>query len=655
MHIVKKILLFSFVLITFNSSAQYLQPYRYNHNSFTQQVNIGVGTARTTAASAYLEVGPTSSANKGFLLPRLSTTERDAIASPATGLEIYNKTTNQVNFYNGSGWVAIDYNSSLQKTTDVGNVTTNNIGIGFSGTPISLIDIQKNNIAESPTDSTGILLENTTAAVNGTQQYSPSIVWRGNGYKTSSGGASRDVRWRAEVVPQQGLSSPASEWRLMSSINGASYKTKMRVTSAGGIWAYFDSSQVNGYGQINGVSFYLDDVTGVYHIGSSGSFGIGSGLLAVTTGVSNNSLGAGALDNVTSGSYNTAIGGNAGAHITDGVLNTAVGYYSLQANTSGYSNTAIGVNAARDHTTGHQNTMVGGGSGELTTIGYENTFLGYDAGLNNTVGARNTYVGWNAKGGAYGLHNIAVGYYNGNALTNDSATASEGNVIVGPYGASDLSIGTQTASVKRTIGIGYGVSTWRDSIAVLGANFIKETILRGNITDSTLKSANGGRMVTYNSTTGEITHTDVGLAKVAYKTQADSTSNTASFDNIPQLTYAFEANSKYEVEVMIVDSSSASGGANYSVDYSAAGASVLGSAWGNTTGGTGFRMGVISNFNTAIGSPFTSNQVTSFNVLMKMMVTTGANAGNFYVQYQKVTSGYIKVYQNSYIKVTRVL
>jgi hypothetical protein len=34
----------------------------------------------------------------------MTTVQRDAIATPATGLEIYNTTTNSVNYYNGTAW-----------------------------------------------------------------------------------------------------------------------------------------------------------------------------------------------------------------------------------------------------------------------------------------------------------------------------------------------------------------------------------------------------------------------------------------------------------------------------------------------------------------------------------------------------------------------
>ncbi len=63
---------------------------------------VGIGTA-TPDASAALEVSSTS---KGLLPPRLSQTQRDAIASPAAGLTIYNTSTGVLNTWDGSKWAA---------------------------------------------------------------------------------------------------------------------------------------------------------------------------------------------------------------------------------------------------------------------------------------------------------------------------------------------------------------------------------------------------------------------------------------------------------------------------------------------------------------------------------------------------------------------
>ena len=48
-----------------------------------------------------------SSISKGFLKPRMTTTQRNAIVTPATGLEVFDTTLNLPYFYNGSGWVAV--------------------------------------------------------------------------------------------------------------------------------------------------------------------------------------------------------------------------------------------------------------------------------------------------------------------------------------------------------------------------------------------------------------------------------------------------------------------------------------------------------------------------------------------------------------------
>jgi hypothetical protein len=63
--------------------------------------SVGVGTS-SPSASALLDI---TSTTQGFLPPRMTTTQRNAIASPATGLMIYNSTDNLVQAYNGTSWI----------------------------------------------------------------------------------------------------------------------------------------------------------------------------------------------------------------------------------------------------------------------------------------------------------------------------------------------------------------------------------------------------------------------------------------------------------------------------------------------------------------------------------------------------------------------
>jgi hypothetical protein len=84
---------------------------RNNANSFianfriwqSGNVHIQNGGTYTDIASSILTM---TSTTKGFLPPRMTTTQRDAISSPATGLQVYNTTTNTNDFYNGTAWTS---------------------------------------------------------------------------------------------------------------------------------------------------------------------------------------------------------------------------------------------------------------------------------------------------------------------------------------------------------------------------------------------------------------------------------------------------------------------------------------------------------------------------------------------------------------------
>jgi hypothetical protein len=63
--------------------------------------NVILGST-TDVASALLNV---TSTTKGFLPPRMTTTQKNAIASPAAGLMVYDTTLNVISFYNGTIWL----------------------------------------------------------------------------------------------------------------------------------------------------------------------------------------------------------------------------------------------------------------------------------------------------------------------------------------------------------------------------------------------------------------------------------------------------------------------------------------------------------------------------------------------------------------------
>lgn len=70
--------------------------------------SVGIGTP-TPHSSARLHIEDNQ---RGLLIPRLTTTERDGIASPATGLLIYNTDCNRFQYWTGSGWVSLALQAS---------------------------------------------------------------------------------------------------------------------------------------------------------------------------------------------------------------------------------------------------------------------------------------------------------------------------------------------------------------------------------------------------------------------------------------------------------------------------------------------------------------------------------------------------------------
>ena len=120
--------------------------------------NVGVGTL-TPDASAVLDA---SSTDSGFLVPRMTTAQKNAITTPAESLIVYDTDTNRHEFYNSAGsWSGLG--SSLYNTNDT-------IGTGRVAT---LTDTLKIDSSGAPAGGAPLLLGNlfTGAATNGVIQF----------------------------------------------------------------------------------------------------------------------------------------------------------------------------------------------------------------------------------------------------------------------------------------------------------------------------------------------------------------------------------------------------------------------------------------------------------------------------------------------------
>jgi len=118
--------------------------------------SIGIGTT-TPSASAQLDIASTS---KGMLVPRMTFVQRNAIASPATGLLIYQ--TDFVSgfyFYNGTVWTpvstATNYFTALGN--NIYNNNTGNVGIGTIN-PNQKMHVVGNIVGEATNNSSSVSL-----------------------------------------------------------------------------------------------------------------------------------------------------------------------------------------------------------------------------------------------------------------------------------------------------------------------------------------------------------------------------------------------------------------------------------------------------------------------------------------------------------------
>jgi hypothetical protein len=139
---------------------------------FTAQAQVGIGTP-TPSPSSMLDI---TSTTKGLLMPRMTTGQRTAIPSPATGLQVYDTTTNSFWYFNGTIWVNTGANTQDLRYLGSNNHVTQDGGIGSNGTSVgtgtNVIGI-----------GAGTLSANTTGSINlgiGTSTLTANTIGAGN-------------------------------------------------------------------------------------------------------------------------------------------------------------------------------------------------------------------------------------------------------------------------------------------------------------------------------------------------------------------------------------------------------------------------------------------------------------------------------------------
>lgn len=455
-------------------------------------VNVGIGTSSPNTSSL-LDL---TSNSKGLLIPRMSTTERNGISSPATGLMVYDISLNSFYYFNGTSWIEIGSSVSANTWLLNGNSGTNPATQFIGTTDAKPLLFRVNNIAAGQIQvsnaNTGFGLRTLAGTTGNYNTAVGSEALRDN----TTGNTNSAFGNEALILNTTGGGNTAIGESTLNNNTIGNYNTAVGSAS-------MYQSTTGSYNSAVGVTALMLNSSGSYNTAvgfdalrdngaSNYNTGIGySALRGNSSGNANTATGYGSLQSNTTGSTNTANGYQALYSNTSGFQNSAIGYQTLYSNSTGIDNTATGHQALYSNTTGTLNTASGYRSLYANTTGIDNAGHGLGTLAANTTGSYNTANGatsliqnvsgsYNTASGFESLYsnnesyNTAFGY---RALRN--TTTSQGNTAIG-YNAGtshnngyyNVFVGANTDvsgdDFYNCIAIGQGVVCTDVNMAIIG-------------------------------------------------------------------------------------------------------------------------------------------------------------------------------------------
>ncbi|MGK0390204.1 MAG: hypothetical protein ACI94Y_002955, partial [Maribacter sp.] len=304
------------------------------------------------------------STDKGILIPRMSTIEKEAINSPndpATGLMVYDNTTNSFWYYSGSAWTEIstdnqsilqdgdnDTKIQVEETADEDQIRMDIAGsermiIKQSATGATLLELINNNGNIFIGEQAGELTEQTNL-ING--------------------------RSNIFIGSQAGLFNTTGYFNVFTGSDAGYSNTTGNENVFTGHYSGFSNT-----------TGYFNVFTGS-DSGSSNTTGNGNVFTGNDAGYSN-----------TAGYFNAFTGNTSGLSNTTGNANAFTGSHSGYSNTTGNDNVFTGSSSGLSNETGSENVFIGRASGFASRTGYENVYLGTRSGYSNIGGSGNIFIG----------------------------------------------------------------------------------------------------------------------------------------------------------------------------------------------------------------------------------------------------------------------
>jgi hypothetical protein len=477
----------------------------------------------TTEGYAYLGSGgydassllTLNSTTKGFLAPRMTEAERDAIASPATGLFVYNTDTNAFNYYDGSAWGAIGGGGgSLVGFTD-GSETWLGVGAGDGIVPAAgLNTFIGRDAGYQATNATYSTFLGSSAGSMATNAQNSNFMGYGAGAQASNvieslflgnyaGNTSTDASYSVFLGGTAGFSAPNASYSVFAGYQagrealnasnsifigyGAGYNDTVDNTGGGSSILIGRDSSTGGFSNsiaigtsaistaINqflvGSSYTNWQIAGIDYVmpnaqGDSGSF------------LSNDGSGALSWVNLPTGT----LVGSTNSLETETWLGVGAGSGANSQNT-----TFIGYNAGGSASGASDSVFIGQEAGSGATNATGSYFFGNYAGLNASEAFDSIFIGSTAGGASqYGSNSIFIGK-NANA---DVAGQSLNNSLSSDHWSLVIGNNASTGGFSNSIAVGYQVSNTATNQFVLGSattptiSDINEIILGVNSTNA---------------------------------------------------------------------------------------------------------------------------------------------------------------------------
>ncbi|HKK60862.1 MAG TPA: hypothetical protein VJ937_15380 [Salinivirga sp.] len=473
--------------------------------SLSQNITLSDDESYEAHSSAMVDI---YSKTKGLLVPRVTNTEMNSIATPANGLIVYNSSFNNYYYWDGADWKIVAVSEYFQSNGDTVFITGDGkrFGIG-TRSPMGRLTVMGDSTATS--DEPLFEVKNSQGEIIfAVYENEVQVNFKEDSSKALKGGFAVGGLTSGKSEPTEYLRITPDSVRIY--IDDSSTKAQKGGFAVGGLTSgkanhnkYFllnqDSTRIyhktglkaqkGGFavgGLTGGKSIpenYLTverDSTRIYvnenAKAQKGGFAVGGltggkgGAQFLNLTKDNYLIGHRAGDSITSGYKNFYAGYEAGMGNKDGFYNVAIGYQAGRLNNSA-SNVFIGTYAGLNNVDGWSNVFIGNRSGfnnkGLASGGYRNVFIGREAGYENVEGLDNIYVGAFAGSGiSDGSDNVMIGTTSGSHgatgsqnvyLGNRAGYANEGsnNVFLGDNAGGNGGDYSTPSSISGSIMIGH--------------------------------------------------------------------------------------------------------------------------------------------------------------------------------------------------------